>query len=211
MRANRRTPGFYDVAAPLYDQLMWITSLLDGVHAPAEREKLVRHLDLRAGQCVLEVAVGTGSNLPFIIPYIAPHGELAGVDLSPAMLAQCRQKLESYHIPVSLVLANAARLPFSADSFDAVLHFGGINSFAQRNRAIKEMIRVAKPGARVVVSDKSLPEHRQRSLRHRLLLKLQPQLAQPPPIDLVPLPEAELELSWFWGDTAYILEFTAPV
>lgn len=134
---------------------------------------------------------------------------MAGVDLSPAMLARCRQKLEPNHVPVSLVLANAARLPFSADSFDAVLHFGDINSFAERGRAIK-MIRVAKPGARVAVSDKSLPEHRQRSLRHRLLLKLQPQLALPPPIDLIPLAEEELELSWFWGNTAYILEFTTP-
>ena len=52
-----------------------------------------------------------------------------------------------------LFLGFAEQLPFEGDTFDVVFHTGSINVFEDRRRAIEEMVRVAKPGTRIVISD----------------------------------------------------------
>ena len=46
-------------------------------------------------------------------------------------------------------------LPFKAESFDSVFHIGGINFFSDKKRAIDEMIRVARPGSKIVIADEA--------------------------------------------------------
>ena len=50
---------------------------------------------------------------------------------------------------------SAAVLPFKAESFDNVFHIGGINFFSEKKKAIDEMIRVARPGSKIVIADES--------------------------------------------------------
>ena len=52
-----------------------------------------------------------------------------------------------------LFLGNAECLPFADESFDVVFHVGGINFFNDRAKAIREMIRVAKPGSKILIAD----------------------------------------------------------
>ena len=52
-------------------------------------------------------------------------------------------------------MGNAECLPFKDKSFDVVFHFGGINFFNDRAAAIREMIRVAKPGTKFVIGDEN--------------------------------------------------------
>jgi ubiquinone/menaquinone biosynthesis C-methylase UbiE len=54
-----------------------------------------------------------------------------------------------------LILGNAEELPLRDESFDAVLHVGGINAFNDRARAISEMVRVARAGTRIVIVDET--------------------------------------------------------
>jgi ubiquinone/menaquinone biosynthesis C-methylase UbiE len=49
----------------------------------------------------------------------------------------------------------AEALPFRAESFDNVFHIGGINFFSEKKKAIGEMIRVARPGSKIVIADES--------------------------------------------------------
>ena len=49
----------------------------------------------------------------------------------------------------------AEDLPFIDQSFDVVLHVGGINFFSDKKRAIEEMIRVAKPGTKIMIADET--------------------------------------------------------
>lgn len=157
---------------------------------------------------VLEVAVGTGDNLPHFDAELDASGAVFGIDITRAMLRQCQRRWRTLESRSTLVEADAAQLPLRSNAFDAVVHFGGLNAFSQRSKAIAEIL--ARPGARIVISDKSLPPDRPRSVRQQLLLKLKPRLALPPPIDLIPLSEEEIEVTWFWDDAAYILAFNKP-
>jgi len=92
---------------------------------------------------VLDIACGTG-----VVARLAARrghvGHLVGIDLNAAMLALARAKSAT----VEWVEGSALDLPFSADSFDVVLCQLGLQFFPDRELALKEMVRVLKPGGR---------------------------------------------------------------
>ena len=61
---------------------------------------------------------------------------------------------------LNLVNCAAEDLPFIDQSFDVVLHVGGINFFSDKKRAIEEMIRVAKPSTKIMIADENFRLHR---------------------------------------------------
>ncbi|RSN21512.1 SAM-dependent methyltransferase [Amycolatopsis sp. WAC 01416] len=111
--------------------------------------------DSRAWACgqatgdVLEVAVGTGLNLP-----LYPEGvTLTGIDLSDGMLAIARGRVERLGHPVTLRRADAHDLPFDADSFDTVVCTLGLCAIPDDGKALREMARVLRPGGRLILLD----------------------------------------------------------
>src|ERR1019366_806801 len=97
--------------------------------------------------------------------YLPPGVSLTGIDLSPEMLANCQAKLRRWGLQGDLFLGNAECLPFADSSFDVVFHVGGINFFNDRAKAIREMIRVAKPGSRILIADET-EEHVKGAYEH---------------------------------------------
>jgi ubiquinone/menaquinone biosynthesis C-methylase UbiE len=67
----------------------------------------------------------------------------------------CRRNLRRWKREAFLCQGEAERLPFRDAIFDVVFHVGGINFFNDRARAIREMIRVARPGTRIVIADET--------------------------------------------------------
>ena len=208
--SERRSRDYYEGRARWYDWANRLAALLRVESATKERRKAVRRLNLKPGQRVLEVSVGTGTNVPLIAEHVGPGGRMVGLDISPNMLARCREKLRARGLAARLVEGEAAHLPFSDAAFDAVFHHGGIAEFGDRRGAIAEMVRVARPGARVVICDVGVPTDRKPSLVNRLLLKTQPDYDQPPPIDLIPPGVRDVNLSWFHGGGWYMIEFEKP-
>ena len=207
---ERHSRAYYQGRARWYDWTNRLAALLRGVSAMKERRKAVDRLELRPGQRVLEVSVGTGTNVALLGKVVGPEGRLVGLDISRAMLNRCRQKLRRQDVAANLVEGEAAHLPFADRAFDAVFHHGGLAEFGNKATAIEEMVRVARTGAKVVICDVGVPADRKLSLMSRLLLKTQPIYDKPPPLDLIP-PEAEsLELTWFHGGSWYLIEFTRP-
>src|SRR5215469_16175293 len=101
-----------------------------------------------AGQ-TLEVAIGTGLNLAFY-----PAGvELAGVDLSPAMLTQARRRAVDLGRTVDLREADALALPFPDASFDTVVCTFGMCAVPDDDRAVAEAVRVLRPGGLLLLAD----------------------------------------------------------
>jgi ubiquinone/menaquinone biosynthesis C-methylase UbiE len=98
---------------------------------------------------VLEVAVGTGRNLPFFPPEVA----LTGLDLSPAMLAVARDRAAELGRSVTLGEGNAEALPFPDACFDTVVCTLGLCSIPDDRAAIAEMYRVLRPGGQVLLLD----------------------------------------------------------
>lgn len=98
---------------------------------------------------VLEVAVGTGRDLPHY-----PQGvTLTGIDLSPAMLAIARQRAADLGVDVDLHTGNAEHLPFADASFDTVVCAISLCTIPDPTAAISEMKRVLVPGGRLLLLD----------------------------------------------------------
>lgn len=204
---ERRSRDHYERRARLYDWANRAAALLRLESATGERRKAVRALKLEPDDRVLEVSVGTGTNLVLIAEYIGLKGRIVGLDISRGMLRRCAEKLARRELRTGLVEGEAAHLPFKAGSFDAVLHHGGFAEFGDQRGALAEMMRVARPGARIVVCDAGTPTDRPLSLVNRLLLKMQPVYDQPPPVGLVPPGASDVRLSWFHSGGWYMIEF----
>lgn len=206
---ERRSRAYYDRHAFRYKLFNRIAALLRGTSPTRERRKPVRRLNLRPGDRVLEVSVGTGTNLPLIARRLGGAGTIVGLDISRGMLDHCERRKRGRGA-VQLAEGEAAHLPFADGAFDAVFHHGGIAEFGDRGAAIAEMYRVARPGARVVICDVGVPEDGRVTLINRLLLLTQPEYNQPPPMDAVPGEAQDVRLSWYFGGAWYMIDFTKP-
>lgn len=101
-----------------------------------------------AGMRVLDVACGTGALTCTARRRVGAAGEVVGLDINPEMLAVAREKREQ----IDWRQGAAERLPFEAASFDAVVSQFGFMFFEDRPAALREMIRVLKPGGRMSVA-----------------------------------------------------------
>jgi ubiquinone/menaquinone biosynthesis C-methylase UbiE len=117
---------------------------------------------------VLEVAVGTGRNLPFY-----PDGiRLTGIDFSPAMLEVARTRAAELGRDIDLREADAQALPFPDASFDTVVCTLGLCGFPDDRAAIAEMHRVLRPNGTLLLLDHIGSHHKLIHLGQRLLEKL---------------------------------------
>jgi ubiquinone/menaquinone biosynthesis C-methylase UbiE len=139
---NRRRSAYWDKQASRYDGAMdfWDRHLF-GDSRP--------WVCGRAAGEVLEVAVGTGRNLPFY-----PEGtRLTGVDWSPAMLGIARRRAADLGREADLRQGDAQALDFPDSSFDTVLCALGLCAIPDDRRAVAEMARVLRPGGRLLLVD----------------------------------------------------------
>ncbi len=103
----------------------------------------------RATGRTLEVGIGTGLNLPFYPPGV----ELVGVELSPRMLGLARRRAAEAGIDADLREGTAAALDFPDSSFDTVVSTLALCSIPDDAGAVREMVRVLRPGGRLILAD----------------------------------------------------------
>jgi len=96
----------------------------------------------------LEVAIGSGLNLPAYSPSVT---RAMGVDLSTGMLTVARQRARDLHRSIDLVQADAASLPFRDASFDTVAISLALCTVADPAGVLHELARVCRSGGRVVL------------------------------------------------------------
>ena len=113
------------------------------------------------GEAVLEVAVGTG----FVFCELLirnPSGRNVGIDLTEAMLRRTRRKAERTGVPFVLETGDARALRFEGATFDVVLcnNMFGLLPAADVEPVLREMLRVLRPGGRLVLATMSCPARR---------------------------------------------------
>lgn len=138
----QRQRRVWDEAAPSYDRQM---ALFERMVLADGRAWVGRQARGR----VLEVAVGTGLNLPHYPAAVA----LTGVELSPRMLALARERAAELGRDVDLREGNAEHLLIEDAAFDTVVCALGLCTIPDPERAIAEMRRVLVPGGRLVLLD----------------------------------------------------------
>jgi ubiquinone/menaquinone biosynthesis C-methylase UbiE/uncharacterized protein YbaR (Trm112 family) len=207
---NKRFAHMYDWASWGYRAFSKIAFAYIGMSEEQGRREVTDRLEPKGGR-VLEVSVGPGVNLPYLVGR-ADVGEIFGLDISLGQLKRCREYVAHRGWDVQLQLGNAEQLPYQDNTFEAVFHIGGINFFNDKKIAINEMIRVAKPGARILIAD----EYEKGAQGYE---KLFPGFGRHfegkreaivPPLDLVH--EAMLEKHFFdiWKGWFYCIEFRKP-
>ncbi|MCW2776419.1 MAG: menG 1, partial [Frankiales bacterium] len=140
--------AMFDEVAPKYDRTNTVLSLgLDRTWRTAVNEAL----DLQPGERVLDLAAGTATSSAALA---RTGADVVGCDFSLGMLRVGRA---AGHEGVELVAGDALRLPFRDASFDAVTIAFGLRNTADRDLALRELLRVTKPGGRLVVCEFSHP------------------------------------------------------
>jgi ubiquinone/menaquinone biosynthesis C-methylase UbiE len=130
-----------------YDSFAHWYDLVEGVPDLLGVRKLRRSLLRRASGKVLEVAVGTGKNLPYY-----PRGcRIIAVDLSREMLNVARTHAAKLSLDVSFLPADAEVLPFRDKSFDAVVSSLTTCTFPNPLIALQEMDRVCRTGGKILL------------------------------------------------------------
>ncbi|MGD0757043.1 MAG: methyltransferase domain-containing protein [Bacteroidales bacterium] len=139
-----RFSGFYDVATRIF------ALLRNG----KEKKRLMQYLSLlniKEGDKVMEIAVGTGRN----IKYLNPDADFYGIDISLGMLRLCQRKMKRLRREITLIQAEAEFLPVKDESFDVVFSAGGFNFFNDPGKAVVEMLRIAKSGVKILITDET--------------------------------------------------------
>lgn len=110
------------------------------------RRKVANSVNSRAGQSILDLAAGTGSSS---VAYLKPNVRVVAGDFSEGMLAVGRKR----HPELEFVFADATNLPFTDAEFDTVTISFGLRNVVDTERALREMLRVTKPGGRLVICE----------------------------------------------------------
>ena len=124
----------------------------------AWRRKLVSMLKERKPFKVLDVATGTG-DLAIAIASLKPQ-KIVGIDISEKMLEIGRQKLtdKGLNLVVTLQQADAEKIPFSDNSFDAITVAFGVRNYENLELGLGEMSRVLRKGGVMLILEFSHPE-----------------------------------------------------
>jgi ubiquinone/menaquinone biosynthesis C-methylase UbiE len=207
---NKRFAQMYDWFSWGYRAFSVVAFAYIGMSEEQARREVTDRLEPKGGR-VLEVSIGPGVNLPYLVGR-ADVGEEFGLDLSLGQLNHCREYVAHQGWDVQLQLGNAEQLPYQDNTFDGVFHLGGINFFNDKKKAIEEMIRVAKPGTRILICDENekgarayerfIPSFKQTAGKARP--------AVVPPVDLLPPEMQEVRLFEVWNGWMYCIEFRKP-
>lgn len=148
--------GVFDSVAEKYDLMNDVMSM--GIHRLWKRFT-IDCSGVRRGQRVLDLAGGTGDLAGKFSRLVGPDGEVVLADINAAMLEVGREKLQNQGLVgnLSYVQADAEDLPFPDDHFDLITIAFGLRNVTDKDKALRSMLRVLKPGGRLLVLEFSKP------------------------------------------------------
>ena len=145
--SETRVKDFYSRVAWFWDFWSWLTESKAG-------ERVIELAQIRDGEQILEVAVGTGSLFEEIVKR-NKSGRSVGIDISPSMLSHAEKRLRNFdRNSFHLQIANAYQLPFEARNFDLIINNFMLDLLPEGDfvAILSEFSRVLKPSGRVVIS-----------------------------------------------------------
>lgn len=156
-KAGKVADVFHSVAAK-YDIMNDLMSM--GIHRIWKR-LTIESSGVRPGHRVLDIAGGTGDLTMQFADRVGEQGEVVLADINASMLAVGRDRLldRGYGSNIEFVQANAEELPFPDNHFNAVSIAFGLRNVTHKDKAIASMLRVLKPGGRLLILEFSKPKN----------------------------------------------------
>lgn len=147
----------FDSIAPRYDLLNRLLSL--GIDRNWRRFA-VKQIRFADGGRILDVATGTADVALEIAAATPASVTITGVDFSPQMVELGRDKVKRsrYAERISLEVAPCEAIPFAENSFDSATIAFGIRNVVDRSCGLKEILRILKPGGKIVILEFSNPQ-----------------------------------------------------
>jgi len=148
---------FHSVAAK-YDLMNDLMSM--GIHRIWKRFT-IELSGVRPGHKVLDIAGGTGDLAAKFSKLVGPTGNVVLADINESMLQVGRDKLTNQGIVgnIDYTQANAESLPFPDNTFDCITIAFGLRNVTDKDKALESMLRVLKPGGRLLVLEFSKPQN----------------------------------------------------
>ncbi len=204
---NRLYQKRYDWLVYIYDFMMLTLSPLVG--GKEAFQGIAEIIEINSDDRVLETSVGTGIEIKNLIDH-NKQADYYGLDISYGMLKKCHRNSLKWNIDLKLVQGNAEDIPFKDEHFDVVFHIGGINFFNNKEKAIQEMIRVAKPGAKIYIGDETIKQiEEQPGFISKFYQKPDPEIYDPP-LKFIPKDMINVKNHLLWGEKLYLISFRKP-
>lgn len=114
---------------------------------------------LKPGQCVLDLAAGTGDLAAQMAPIVGKNGKVILADINESMLQIGRERLENKGIfeNVEYIITDAEQLAFPDNTFDCITIAFGLRNVTNKQAALESMYRVLKPGGKLLILEFSKP------------------------------------------------------
>lgn len=152
-RNSRRDFTDVDRAADPQHFMRLLDSITAMDFARQYKQRTFEMLEPLAGAAILDVGCGVGDDAREIAARVGPSGRVIGVDRSEALIAEARQRSAPTDLPLAFEIGDATALEFADDTFDGCRADRVLHHLEQPEKAIQEMLRVARPGARLVMAE----------------------------------------------------------
>ena len=151
---KEQVANMFNTISPQYD---FLNHLLSGGIDIIWRKKAIKLLQNKGIKTMLDIATGTGD---FAIEALKINPEkIVGVDISEGMLSFGQEKIKKMGLEKTIQLqkGDSEKLPFSDNSFDAVIVSFGVRNFENLQKGLSDMFRVTKPGGYCLILEFSNP------------------------------------------------------
>ncbi len=122
--------------------------------------QVMREVSFEPGMHVLDLGCGTGSFALAVAEQVGPTGKVCGVDISQAQISRAIQKASGHSVPMEFHQGSMDAVPFGDAAFDVVVSLVAFHhaTSAVRRGALREVVRVLKPGGTFVLADLNAPK-----------------------------------------------------
>ncbi len=202
IHSSNRDKVIRSIYAKIYTPATNFMFLFCGGVGNARREVLEK-LEIKDNYKILETGMGAGENLLWVNQK-ARNLIFFAIDIQKQMMIHCTRNLKRWNIKAEIYRADAEELPFFNEKFDVVFHLGAINLFSNKKKAIDEMIRVAKPGTKIVIADETEKAGKLFNIftgAKEIII---------PPMDLIPGEMLDIKIEIIWKGYGYVISFVKP-
>jgi demethylmenaquinone methyltransferase/2-methoxy-6-polyprenyl-1,4-benzoquinol methylase len=168
----QRVRGMFDAIAPTYER---INRIFSGGRDRVWRKRTVAATSVQPGDCILDIACGTGDLLRAFHRWAPQAATFVGADFSHEMLQRAAQRSQNGE---AWCEADGLKLPFADASFDVTSCAFGVRNFQDLDRGLGEMFRVLRTGGRIAILEFTRPPNRAvRTLHEYYSGRIMPALA----------------------------------
>ncbi len=144
----KRVGAVFDSVASSYDIMNDMMSM--GLHRIWKRFT-IHTAAIQPNERILDIASGSGDLALGFAKKLGPQGQIIMSDINGSMLERGRNRVLDHGVAIPAVQCDAEMLPFPSNYFDCVSVAFGLRNMTHKDKALKEMTRILKPGGRLLV------------------------------------------------------------